>query len=41
MGDAVLEDFREKDRAFVANCSRGKGLNKLCAVFEVIKFLNF
>ena len=39
MGDAaVLEDFRGKDRAFVANWSRGKGLNKLCAVFEVFKF---
>ena len=33
MGDAVLEDFRGKDCAFVANW-----LNKLCAVFEVIKF---
>ena len=39
MGDAVLEDFRGKDRAFVANLFRGKGLNKLCAVFfEVFKF---
>ena len=38
MGDAVLEDFRGKDRAFVANWFRGKGLNKLCAVFEVFKF---
>ena len=38
MGDAVLEDFRGKDCAFVANCLRGKGLNKLCAVFEVFKF---
>ena len=38
MGDAVLEDFRGKDCAFVANWLRGKGLNKLCAVFEVFKF---
>ena len=38
MGDAVLEDFRGKDRAFVANRFRGKGLNKLRAVFEVFKF---
>ena len=39
MGDSVLEDFRGKDRAFVANLFRGKGLNKLCAVFiEVFKF---
>ena len=37
MGDAVLEDFRGKDCAFVANCFRGKGLNKLCAVFEVFE----
>ena len=36
MGDAVLEDFRGKDCAFVANWLRGKGLNKLCAVFEGI-----
>ena len=41
MGDAVLEDFRGKDCAFVANWLRGKGLNKLCAVFEVFKFWNF
>ena len=42
MGDAaVLEDFRGKDCAFVAFWFRGKGLNKLCAVFEVFKFLNF
>ena len=33
-GDAVLEDFRGKDCAFVANWLRGKGLNKLCAVFD-------
>ena len=38
MGDAVLEDFRGKDCAFVANWLRGKSLNKLCAVFEVFKF---
>ena len=29
MGDAVLEDFRGKDCAFVANWLWGKGLNKL------------
>ena len=29
MGDMVLEDFRGKDCAFVANWLRGKGLNKL------------
>ena len=38
MGDALLEDFRGKDYAFVANWLRGKDLNKLCAVFEVFKF---
>ena len=38
IGDAVLEDFRGKDCAFVTNWLRGKGLNKLCAVFEVFKF---
>ena len=38
MADAVLEDFRGKDCAFVANWLQGKGLNKLCAVFEVFKF---
>ena len=38
MRDAVLGDFRGKDCAFVANWLRGKGLNKLCAVFEVFKF---
>ena len=38
MGDAVLEDFGGKDCAFVANWLRGKGLNKLCAVFEVFEF---
>ena len=35
VGDAVLEDFRGKDCAFVANWLRGKGLNKLCGIFEV------
>ena len=38
MGDPVLENFRGKDCAFVANWLRGKGLNKLCGVFEVFKF---
>ena len=38
MGDAVLEDFPGKDCAFVTNWLRGKGLNQLCAVFEVFKF---
>ena len=37
MGDAVLEDSRGKDCAFVANWLQGEGLNKLCAVFEVFK----
>ena len=32
MEDAVLEDFRGKDCAFVASWLRGKGLHKLCAV---------
>ena len=32
--DTVLEDFRGQDCAFVANWLRGKGLNKLSAVFE-------
>ena len=41
MRDAVLEDIRGKDCAFLANWLRGKGLNKLCAVFEVFKILNF
>ena len=35
---AVLENFRGKDYAFVANWLLRKGLNKLCAVFEVFKF---
>ena len=35
-GTAVLEDFRGKDCAFVANWLQGKGLSKLCAVFEGI-----
>ena len=34
MADAVLEDFRGQS----ANWLQGKGLNKLCAVFEVFKF---
>ena len=34
----VLEDFRGKDCAFVANWLLGRGLNKLCGVFEVFKF---
>ena len=38
MEDAVLEEFCGKDRAFVANWLRGKGLNKLSAIFEVFKF---
>ena len=38
MGDAVLEDFRGKDCAFVANWLRGKGLNKLCAVLKIFIF---
>ena len=38
MGDAVSEDFRGQDCAFVATWFRGKGLSKLCAVFEVFKF---
>ena len=38
MGNAVLEDFRGKDCAFVGGWLRGQGLNKLCAVFEVFKF---
>ena len=38
MGDAVLEDFRGKDCAFVASWLQGMGLNKLCVVFEVFKF---
>ena len=36
MGNAVLKDFCGKDCAFVANWIRGKGLKKLCAVFEGI-----
>ena len=38
MGDAVSEDFRGKDCAFVANWLRRKGLNKFCAVFEEFRF---
>ena len=30
----MLEGFRGKECAFVANWLQGKGLNKLCAVFE-------
>ena len=41
MGDTVLEDFHEKDCAFMANWLRGNGLNKLCAVFEGIKVIIF
>ena len=33
--NAVSEPFRGKDCAFVANWLRGKGLNKLFAVFEI------
>ena len=36
IGDMALEDFRGKDCSFMANWLRGKGLNKLCAVFEGI-----
>ena len=38
MGDAVLEDFRGNDCSFVTNWLQGKGLKKLCTVFEVFKF---
>ena len=38
MGVAVLEDLGGKDCAFVASWLQGKGLNKLCAIFEVFKF---
>ena len=31
----MSEPFRGKDCAFVANWLRGKGLNKLFAVFEI------
>ena len=41
MGDAVFQDFRGKDCAFVANKLRGKGLNKLCAKFEGIQIVIF
>ena len=34
--DAVLEDFRGKDCVFMANWLRGKGLKKLCGVFDGI-----
>ena len=36
IGDEVLEDFRGKYCPFVANWLQGKGLNKLCAIFEGI-----
>ena len=36
MGDAVLEDFRGKDCAFVVNWLQGKSLNKLFALFKGI-----
>ena len=35
MENAVSEPIRGKDCAFVANWLRGKGLNKLCIVFEI------
>ena len=38
MGDAVLEDFRGKDCAFVANWLRGKGLNKLVPYLKYFYF---
>ena len=38
-GTRCWGDFRGKDCAFVANWLRGKGLNKLCAVFEGIQIL--
>ena len=38
MGYTAFKDFCVKDCAFVPNCLRGKGLNKLCAIFEVFKF---
>ena len=41
MADAVLEGLRRKDGAFVANWLRGKGVNKLCAVFQGIQILLF
>ena len=41
MADAVLEDFGGKDCAFEANWLQGKGLNKLCAVFDFSNFKNF
>ena len=36
----MLEDFRGKDCAFVANWLQGKGLNKLSLV-TYLKYLNF
>ena len=41
MGDAVLEDFRGKDRAFVANWFRGKGLIKQALCCTYLKYLQF
>ena len=37
----MLVGLRGKDGAFVANWFRGKGLNKLCAVFQGIQILIF
>ena len=40
MGDAVLEDFRGKDCAFVANWLRGTVTNVLyCCVYNEIQYL--
>ena len=41
MGDAVLEDSRGKDSAFVANWLRGKGLNNFVPYLKVFKFEHF
>ena len=40
-GGRGVRDFRGKDCAFMANWLQGKGLNKLCAVFEGVKILIF
>ena len=40
-GGHGVEDFHGKDCAFVANWLQGKGLNKLCAIFEGIYILIF
>ena len=37
----MLEGLRREDGAFVANWLRGKGVNKLCAVFQGIQILIF